>query len=111
MADFAEVDLNQYPTPDPNFKPAPNSIITIGDLHANPMKLLTFLIHYGVLEITPDDYAKLVEIDTAAWNHTLTKEQAQTFKDIIEKAKINPIANVLYIGDTKSDRGSFDFFD
>jgi hypothetical protein len=82
--------------------------ITSGDLHANAIRLIYFLIRHGVCQIEPADYNALTviyqlpEIDEASLH---------SFKTIISRLKVvNTKALVRLIGDEVADRGQNDYF-
>lgn len=82
--------------------------ITSGDLHANAVRLLYFLVRHGVCQIETADYDMLTMIyqlpDTDA-------ASLQSFKDIISRLQVvNRETLVRLIGDEVADRGQNDYF-
>ncbi|MCH9757260.1 MAG: hypothetical protein K0U37_08750, partial [Gammaproteobacteria bacterium] len=57
--DQIDVDLRSCPEP---YSGLPITQATMGDLHANAIKLIYNLIRSGVCKIEPEDYAMLVRI-------------------------------------------------
>lgn len=57
-----EVDIYQYPTSIDKRNPDERTDLALGDLHANYIKLLYFLITAGVVSLPADKYSELVEI-------------------------------------------------
>jgi hypothetical protein len=86
-----------------------NTHVTIGDLHANAIKLIYILTEEGCLEISPEDYEKLYKIYITNVKN-LTKEELLEFKKIISEAKINKEKRFVLIGDELADRGQNDVF-
>lgn len=83
--------------------------ITIGDLHANMVLFLYFLVKNGIVEISAKNYNELVEIYKKGDN--LTKENFEQFNTIIDSLVIkNKQILIRLIGDEVSDRGQNDYF-
>jgi len=109
-----EVDIYEFPDVDPinnvnaNLK---DSELTIGDLHANTMKLIYMLIKHGIASgIDAKDYKKLVEIYLTP-NEDLTEEILNEFNNILDKMQFNnSVGLIRLIGDELADRGSNDYF-
>lgn len=84
--------------------------LTIGDLHANAIKLLFFLLKQGVItHITEKDYINLVNIYRKNV-YDLKKRDLVLFDKIIGKIKCNKIGKLRLLGDESADRGSNDYF-
>lgn len=84
--------------------------ITIGDLHANALKLLFFLVHESIIKISTADYAEIVQIYKTPFDE-LTLKHINKFNDIIWKMPVlNRDTLVRLIGDELCDRGSNDYF-
>jgi len=85
--------------------------ITIGDMHANAMKFIYFLVRNGIADISQDDYKILAQIYEKG-TENLTAADIETFNTIINDLKINPhdIKEILLVGDELGDRGENDWF-
>lgn len=84
--------------------------VTAGDLHANAIYLLYFLIRNGVCDIPPAAYGRLVEIYQIPVED-LTKELLAEFNALIDSIKIgNPEMLFRLIGDEVGDRGVCDYY-
>ena len=104
--------------------------ITIGDLHANAIKLLYILVRHGICTIEPEHYARLVAIYKAAYSYVeedrkniklkvserrrileLTPELLNEINALIGTMRvINHAILIRFIGDETADRGSNDYF-
>lgn len=84
--------------------------ITLGDLHANAIKLIYFLVHHGICHISEKHYKRLVEIyKTPPW--VLTKPMLDEYDSLIASIELlNPSILIRLIGDELADRGSNDYF-
>lgn len=83
--------------------------LTIGDLHANLMLLLCFLVSHDVVEISAENYSNLAEIYQKGAH--LSNEQFEQFNAIIESLEIkNKHRLIRLIGDEVADRGQNDYF-
>lgn len=105
------VDITKKPTPDQSMKE--NRTITIGDLHANAVKFLFFLVREGVVETTDEDYRKLVEIynQSDVFQAEIIADQLVIFRKIINELTVkNKEILVRLIGDELADRGKNDLF-
>lgn len=84
--------------------------ITIGDLHANALKLLHLLIQEGVFYTTPEQYhtfALLYQISA----EQITQDELSMLLTIIETLEVrNPNIFIRLIGDEHFDRGSNDLY-
>lgn len=84
--------------------------ITIGDLHANAIKLLYFLVRHGICAIAPEDYEQLVRIYKTPIDQ-LTADHIAVYNQLIQKMRvINRDSLVRFIGDELCDRGTNDYF-
>ena len=102
-----QTDLKKYPTQ--IIESTKNEQITIGDLHANAVLMIHFLITYGVLELTEQDYLDLVDI----YYQDATQEESEfeEFRSILARSKVNPqVGLVRFLGDMLADRGKNDYF-
>lgn len=85
--------------------------LTIGDLHGNTMKLVMYLVKYGILQINEEEYIKLNQL----YNKVLRGEEnsyqnIKEFVSIIQNSYVNKDINMLrLIGDELSDRGANDY--
>lgn len=106
--------------------------ITIGDAHANTLKVIYFLIQNGVLKLKKgqEDYQELKRVyelpleicsdsddesDQAQYEITddtrsKIKEALFNFTTILDNAEIGDIGLVRFIGDLTADRGNNDLF-
>lgn len=110
---LGDIDLRTHPT---DIAPVnKNETLVIGDLHANPLKLLWILTKTGVLTLDDNPekknklYNELVRIYEKPVED-LTAADLKAFKEIIEHAHITPIACLRLIGDELADRGNNDLF-
>lgn len=82
---------------------------TIGDLHGNALNFIRILVRENILELSNDAYQTIFSIYKK--NSTdLTKEDLDTFNDIIARAKINKPKMIRFIGDETADRGRNDYY-
>lgn len=101
-------DICEFPTsiltePDKNQ-------LTIGDLHANAIKLIYILIKHDIAKnLNKKDFDKLVSIYKKDVND-LKKADIDEFDKIIEQTSFNTDLAVRLIGDELADRGSNDYF-
>jgi hypothetical protein len=111
-----QVDITKKPISDPSMKE--NLGITLGDLHANAVKFLFFLVKEGVVDTTDEHYNQLVEIynqsdlpentSLAIENHS---KQLVILRKIINALVVkNKETLVRLIGDELADRGKNDLF-
>lgn len=104
------VDIYECPSLDPVYCADARWQITIGDLHANTMKLMFLLVKHGIVKnLGNDDYAQLVEIYTKS-TEGLTREDLDQFDKILDSLDFNSMASVRLIGDELCDRGCNDYF-
>ena len=89
----------------------------IGDLHANAMKLIWFLVREGV--ITNLDEKKFNRLKEIFQNGSLgsngklqgiTRKEIEEFNSLIEEIEFNPAIAVKLIGDDICDRAGNDYF-
>lgn len=81
--------------------------ITIGDLHANAMLMMYFLVTNGVVKISNAQYTQLKDIYL---KKNLTIEDIKAFNAIIENLEIGEKPHIRFIGDEICDRGQNDYF-
>jgi hypothetical protein len=104
------VDIYQHPTPNPTAQENVEEEITIGDLHANAIKLLYMLVRHGIASnIDETDYETLVTIYRKN-QHDLVAEDLTTFNKLLLKIEFSTHIKVRLIGDEVADRGQNDFF-
>ncbi len=84
--------------------------IIIGDLHANTIKLIHFLIEQGVLIVSEQQFAGLVQAYKDLLDATADKSAALLrFETILSVCRIkNPCCAVRLMGDEVGDRGAHD---
>ncbi|MCL9683732.1 Dot/Icm T4SS effector Wip [Legionella maioricensis] len=105
-----QVDIYQLPSVDLTHKGTGGAQITIGDLHANTMKLMFMLVKHGIAtNINKEDYNRLVKIYKTE-TENLTKELLGEFTGILGKLKFNSDSTIRLIGDELADRGNNDYF-
>lgn len=104
-----ETDLKNYPT---NLIQLNSSEqITIGDLHANAMLMIHFLVINQILVFNVDDYLSLVKIYYCAPDYFYTKQDFNSFAKLLDKASVNSeVGLVRFLGDMLADRGKNDYF-
>lgn len=80
---------------------------TIGDLHANIIKLIHILVHVGIIELDHKTYKDLVQIYK---NPSLTLSDLIDFQNILDKHIIvlNTNITIRLLGDCLFDRGRND---
>ena len=84
--------------------------VTIGDLHANFMKLLHILIQEGIAyNISPENYRNLRQIYLKQPD-SISEDDLMVFKNIINGLQFNTSIFVRFIGDVFADRGQNDLF-
>ncbi|HYF97695.1 MAG TPA: Dot/Icm T4SS effector Wip [Coxiellaceae bacterium] len=107
-----DTDLDRYPILDLTHPPDPRNQLTIGDLHANALKLVHFLVTQHVLIVTEDQYAAFVRLYNKAYDLTPTREDLDEFSYLLDSFIVNKdaAAVVRLIGDELADRGACDYF-
>ena len=84
--------------------------LSLGDLHANAVKLLYFLVRHGICQISAEHYTRLVAIYKMPVS-SLTEKEIAEFNRLVASMQItNRSLLVRLIGDELSDRGSNDYF-
>jgi len=86
-----------------------NFQITIGDLHANALKALYFLIAEDVLVLSEKDYYEMRTICNKTVDD-LVQNDLERFKELLNKAKCKPSKLIRFLGDELADRGKNDYF-
>lgn len=102
------VNIDICPIADP-FIPE-TATITSGDLHANSIKFLYFLIRHGLVSLLKESYDTLVELYRKP-QETLTQDEFHQIPLLIEQMKmLRPLVLVRLIGDETADRGQCDYY-
>ena len=84
--------------------------ITIGDLHANAMKLLFMLFKHGIASgIQQTEYLLLKDIYMKQVD-ALTNTDINVFNQVLSSIKFNNVISIRLIGDDLADRGQNDYF-
>lgn len=111
------IDLSSYPKT--HFHPE-ETVLTIGDLHANPILLIYFLQKNNIISMDENTYkyiyilykeiAEQQKLDRNVWTPAL-KEKYEEFIDILKKIVVNPCKiKIRFLGDELADRGECDLF-
>ena len=102
------VNIDIWPTPDP-FTPE-TVAITTGDLHANSIKFLYFLIRHGIVSLPKESYDTLVRLYRKTQD-TITQDEFHQIPLLTEQMKmLRPLVLVRLIGDETADRGQCDYY-
>lgn len=102
------VDIYEYPSKIAILEKG--SKIQFGDLHANAVKMLYFLVREGIWNVTREQYAKFVELYKTPVKD-ITPQLLQDFIQLIAKFTVNePSPEICFIGDDFADRGNNDEF-
>ncbi|KTD61125.1 metallophosphoesterase [Legionella spiritensis] len=99
-----DVDLDKYPK-----RSRCQGRLIVGDIHGNAQFLLFLLVKFGFLEITKEQYQRLIKIYQTPVDE-LTAKQIIAFRHILHKAKCRRKNDILLLGDVLSDRGNNDGF-
>lgn len=83
--------------------------VTVGDLHGNMIKLLYFLVRYGIANISSDDYDKLLKIYQTPLEN-IDKECLIQFNNILDRIVFQKGRMIRLLGDELADRGANDYF-
>ncbi len=100
--------LNIYQKPTPITHPFKVTQVTIGDLHANIIKLIYFLIRNGIISMDDAVYSRLVDLykaNQSTWSESYLQELCTSLKSFVV---INKHVLVRIIGDDVCDRGMLD---
>lgn len=103
------IDLRIYPEQDTLHPVDVKNQFTIGDSHANPLKIIHFLIKQNVLNLSKEDFEIERDIFDKS-NSELSKVDIINFIEILDNATINPVGMVRFLGDIFADRGPNDYF-
>lgn len=102
-----QTDLTKYPLE--IIHSEKDDQITIGDLHANAILMIHFLVTYGVLVLNEQDYLDLVDIYYQ--NATHGESEFDEFRLILDRSTVNSqVGLVRFLGDMLADRGKNDYF-
>lgn len=105
-----EVDIYKLPSCDHEHLATAKTVLTIGDLHANTIKLLFILVKHGIASnITKNNYEMLIKIYTTPI-HELTVEHLNRFNHILDNMIFRPHCRIRLLGDELADRGNNDYF-
>lgn len=105
---LTKTNVNIYIKPTPikhSFKVAE---VTVGDLHANIVKLVYFLIRNSIIHMEDDVFDRLVrlyKIPSDRWSQAYVDELAKVVKSFVV---INKTVLVRLLGDEVADRGVLD---
>jgi hypothetical protein len=105
MQNQSIINLESKPTRQPlSLQPTE---ITIGDLHANIVKLIHTLVSAGIFDISSKGYYDLLKM---YHKRHLSARDLQLYQNIIENELSNFTSNITirFLGDTMSDRGQND---
>ena len=102
----ASISLEDYPV----VQNAVKTEITLGDLHANALKLIHLLIREGIFSISPENYERLKSLYMIHADIIEPQELEELQKIIAELEVINKDIFVRFIGDERADRGSNDWY-
>jgi len=103
------VNLTGFPEKDTSPKYQDHKF-TLGDLHGNALKLLYFLIRYGVFKMDRTDYEAFIKIYEKLADE-LKNSDLDNFNSILSKITVNiDSPKVCLVGDVLADRGSNDYF-
>lgn len=113
--DKPTVNIRRLDTPS-SLENLSQEVISIGDLHGNPMKLIHILARYGILEINDEDFQDLweaydamdVKIDSPEAADCVAA-QINFFCTIVRCLDVNKPGLLILIGDELADRGHNDF--
>lgn len=99
-----QVDIYVFPSIHPILRARLGDEIVIGDLHANTIKLIYFLIRHGVIHgMTAEQYQQIVTICCKP-AYELVKEDLDRFIAILKSLLYYPGATVSLVGDDLADR-------
>ena len=117
MKNKNELTANIIPKVDLSTCPDSNPIdsdttyhVTLGDLHANAIYLIYFLIKEGAISgISNAQYNELFEIYKKNVDN-ISDIDIKKFNEIINKSEVNPQVIPILIGDLLADRGQNDYW-
>lgn len=109
-------DVSKLKTlPGPYTKAEANTTYSIGDTHGNAVVLIRYLYEAGIINISQEEYTRLIEIyavDANSKRSLLTKEHCKEFQEILAKgfsaADVPEEVHLRCFGDMLADRGSND---
>lgn len=86
------------------------SVIAIGDMHGNAMKLISSLIYHGAASgLTEEEYHDLATIYKMPVEN-LTEEDLDRFDELVGKMTFKQDIRYILMGDELADRGNNDYF-
>lgn len=115
-------NLEQYPAPSTAVY-APNTVITLGDMHGNAMKFLWELAYNGIIQMSAHDFRTMWELYRKNWpgvvvpgfvkDTNISKAEGRAaleqFNDILTRITIvQPGLRIRLLGDFIADRGQCD---
>lgn len=104
------VNIAKMPSLDSKYLANRHAQITIGDMHANALKFLYFLVRHGVItNMTGAQYETCASIYMKNVDD-LTAADLDQFNHILDSLQFNTDATVRLIGDELCDRGANDYF-
>lgn len=110
--DTESIDLRVYPGVKFAAVNKNGGQVTLGDLHANPLKLIHYLFRYGVadfIENAPVQYQMMVQLLTSKAPSDWDKNDLATFKKRLSNMTFNQGIFLRLIGDETGDRVGNDF--
>lgn len=109
-----QVNIRQLVPPEKR-KVCQEDVISLGDLHSNPMKLLHTLAHYGIIDISEDVFSALWALYDAMpidIDDPIKADKAivlfNQFAQLIEPLVLTHPGLLIFIGDELADRGKND---
>lgn len=105
---FSEIsDINVYPANE--IAEGKGDQLSLGDMHANALKLLYILKLYGFFKMSKRDYDSFVRVYYKRNEH-ITREHLDKFNQTLKGIAVEERGKILFIGDLLGDRGSNDYF-
>lgn len=99
---------------------SPGTVLTIGDLHANPILLIYFLQKNGIISISLNMYKELYELYQKIAQYqagyrniwtSMLENHYRLFLKILDDIAVNPSQiKIRFLGDELADRGECDLF-
>ncbi len=107
QSDYIEekVNIEEYPVIDLVAK----AELTLGDLHANPIKFLYSLVRHRVVQLSEINYLALVELYNSNKGQ-LSKACIAEFNRLVGCMKVSTATRLRLIGDEVADRGWNDYY-
>lgn len=115
IKEYNQVNILEYPK---QIEGIQNGELTIGDIHANALFLMHFLVANEAVSIEKEAFERLVELYTDCYMDTsnggesiyFDRDKLEEFNSIIDSLKVNSKISVRLIGDELFDSGECDFF-